>query len=85
MAEAVVVQTSRPRQRISGVAADESGVAEVQIHGVTAQVTTASPQDLQEAGLSAWGKCVGYAELQPGTNQVEITPICMLRILATLD
>ncbi len=46
MVEAVVVQTSWPRQRISGVAADESGVAKVRMNGVTAQMTTASPQDL---------------------------------------
>jgi hypothetical protein len=45
------------------VAADESGVAEVQINGVMAQMTTASPQDLQEAGLSGRGKFAGYVEL----------------------
>jgi hypothetical protein len=61
--DAVVVQTSWPRQRISGVAADGNGVAEVQINGVTAQMTTASPQDLLEAGLSGTGKICGLCRV----------------------
>jgi len=54
--EAVVVQTSWPRQRLGGVTADESGVAEGQIHGVRAHRTTASPHDLRGAGLPGMGE-----------------------------
>jgi hypothetical protein len=73
---AVVVRTHRTRQLISGFAVDDSGIAEVQINGLTAQMTTASAQDLQAAGLAGTGvKFTGYAELQPGSNQVEITAI----------
>ena len=53
--DAVVVQMSWPRQRISGVAADESGVAKVQMNGVTAQMTTASPQGLQRLACQVRG------------------------------
>ena len=71
-----VVRTSRARQLISGFAADESGIAEVQINGLTAQMTTASAQELQTVGLSGTGvKFTGYAELQPGSNQVEVKAI----------
>jgi hypothetical protein len=64
------------RQLISGFAADESGVAEVQINGLTAQMTTASSQELQAVGLAGTGvKFTGYAELQPGSNQVEVQAI----------
>jgi len=73
---AAAIRTNRTRQLISGFAADESGVAEVQINGLTAQMTTASAQELQAAGLSGTGvKFTGYAELQPGNNQVEIKAI----------
>jgi hypothetical protein len=73
---AVVVRTNRARQLISGFAADESGIAEVQINGLTAQMTTASAQELQAVGLAGTGvKFTGYAELQPGTNQVEVKAI----------
>jgi uncharacterized caspase-like protein len=61
---------------ISGFAADESGIAEVQINGFTAQMTTASAQELQAAGLAGTGvKFTGYAELQQGSNQVEVQAI----------
>ncbi len=73
---ATVVRTNRARQLISGFAADESGIAEVQINGLTAQMTTASAQELQAVGLAGTGvKFTGYAELQPGTNQVEVKAI----------
>ena len=71
-----VVRTSRARQLLSGFAADESGIAEVQIHGLTAHMTTASAQELQAVGLAGTGvKFTGYAELQPGSNQVEVKAI----------
>jgi hypothetical protein len=71
-----VVRTSRARQLLSGFAADESGIAEVQIHGLTAHMTTASAQELQAVGLAGTGvKFTGYAELQPGNNQVEVKAI----------
>ncbi len=73
---AVVVRTNRARQLISGFAADESGIAEVQINGLTAPMTTASAQELQAVGLAGTGvKFTGYAELQPGNNQVEVKAI----------
>jgi caspase domain-containing protein len=73
---AVVARTNRAKQLISGFAADESGVAEIQVNGLTAQMTTASAQELQAAGLAGTGvKFTGYAELQPGSNQVEIQAI----------
>jgi len=73
---AEVVRTSRARQLISGFAADESGIAEVQINGLTAQMTTASAQELQAVGLAGTGvKFTGDAELQPGNNQVEVKAI----------
>ena len=76
LTKAVVVRTSRARQLISGFAADDSSIAEVQINGLTAQMTTASAQELQAVGLAGTGvKFTGYAELQPGTNQVEIKAI----------
>jgi uncharacterized lipoprotein YajG len=72
----VVARTSRARQLISGFAADESGVAEVQVNGLTAQMTTASAEELQAMGLAGTGvKFTGYAELQPGNNQVEVKAI----------
>jgi uncharacterized lipoprotein YajG len=77
LTSAVAVRTNRARQLISGFAADESGIAEVQINGLTAQMTTASAQELQAVGLSdtTGVKFTGYAELQPGNNQVEVKAI----------
>lgn len=61
------------KQRIVGLAADESGIGEVQIDGITAQMTDASAQELEAAGLPGRGvKFTGTAMLHMGDNPIEI-------------
>jgi hypothetical protein len=64
----------KPSQAIFGYAADENGIAEVQVNGTTASMTVASPRELQEAGLKGKGvKFAASTALAMGDNPLEIT------------
>ena len=73
MAKPLSLIAAKPSQAIFGYAADERGIAEVRVNGVTASMTVASPRELQEAGLTGKGvKFVVSAALEMGDNALEI-------------